>query len=298
MPDQAGLPDDRSQILPTPSVPKTPGIFGPDYSFADNIKLPGQVGVRDGNDLESVIDSLKASAYYIDMIGFGQSSSPLSAGKGVKPLGVNTWIRTGFQCSNGADAWSYNSGVPTGKSMGKGVANGLESAGLPPLKGLAPGIVEDAQDALDPMPIIGAIFGSGYPQCSFQIKPVGDQDGLPMNPATKNYYVDNPNTLVNADGTPWKEGEGKPAYQGRWVKTADMSQTDWAKAPKSYCPDGYPKANHTNRDCNKPLTSTRMSGFCGSSDNCGNSDMAQMLMLSFIVVGGIILAGTAFRSRK
>ena len=155
----AGLPDNRPQVLPSPSVPKTPGIFGPDYSFADNIKLPGQVGVRDGNDLDSVIDSLKASAYYIDMIGFGKSSSPLSAGKGVKPLGVNTWIRTGFQCSNGADAWTYNSGVPTGQSMGKGVAKGLESAGLPPLKGLAPGIVEDAQEALNPMPIIGAISG-------------------------------------------------------------------------------------------------------------------------------------------
>ena len=285
--------DTREKILPSPSVPKTPGIFGPDYSFADNIKLPCQVGVRDGNDLDSVIDSLKASAYYIDMIGFGQSSSPLSAGKGVKPLGVNTWIRTGFQCSNGADAWVYNSGIPTGQSMGKRVSDGLASAGLPPLKGLAPGIVEDAQEALNPMPIIGAIFGSGYPQCSFQIKPVGDQDGVPMNPATGNYYVDSPETLVNADGTPWTKG--KPAYQGRWVKTEDMSQVDWTNAPKSYCPDGYPIVNHKDTDCKKPLTSTRMDGFRGGE----NQDMAQMLMLSFIVVGGIILAGTVLnRSRK
>ena len=292
MPGQAGLPDTRPQILPSPSVPKTPGIFGPDYSFADNIKLPGQVGVRDGNDLDSVIDSLKASAYYIDMIGFGKSSSSLSAGRGVQPLGVNTWIRTGFQCSNGADAWTYNSGIPTGKSMGKRVSDGLESAGLPPLKGLAPGIVEDAQEALDPRPVIGAIFGSGYPQCSFQIKPVGDQDGLPMNPATENYYVENPETLVNADGTPWTKG--KPAYQGRWVKTEDMSQTDWTNAPKTYCPDGYPIANHKDTDCKKPLVSTSIDAFRG-----GENDMSQMLMMSFIVVGGIILAGTVLnRSRK
>ena len=34
--------ENRSAILPTPNIPdKTPGVFGPDYSFADNVPLPG-----------------------------------------------------------------------------------------------------------------------------------------------------------------------------------------------------------------------------------------------------------------
>ena len=66
----------RTSILPTPAAePMGPGLLGPDYSFADNLALPGDAGVRDGSDMNSVIDSVKAVGYYVDMIGFGESSS-------------------------------------------------------------------------------------------------------------------------------------------------------------------------------------------------------------------------------
>jgi len=272
----------RTTILPSPSVPQNvPGIFGPDYSFADNIKLPGQVGVRDGGELSDVIDSVKAMGYYVDMIGFGESSSPLSRGLGVQALGVNTWLETGFQCSNGANAWAYSSSIPTGNGLGKRVAAGLESAGLPRLRGLAPGIVEDAQSALDPFPIIGAIFGSGYPSCRFVVKPVGDQDGSPINLATSNYYVNNPETLLTQDGRkyPLKKPDGTPnnapAFQGRWVQDGDLSQEEWTNAPKIYNPDGTPKAQ----------------GFCGGPEGSEGST-PRLIMISFIILGTIIIVGT------
>lgn len=39
------------------------------------------------------------------------------------------------------------------------MAAGLASAGLPQLRGLAPGILEDVKGALDPTPIMSAAFG-------------------------------------------------------------------------------------------------------------------------------------------
>lgn len=225
--------ESRNNILPTPKVP---GILGPDYSYADNVKLPGQVGVRDGDSIDSVIDSLKAASYYIDTIGFGQSSNQLSADRGVKPLGVNVWIRTGFTCSNGAEMWSYMQGIPQGTAFGSRVAKGLSSAGLPQLRGLAPGIMEDVQDALDPSPVMNALFGTGFPFCSLEKKRVGDQDGniykLDEN-GNKVYYIQNPETAVkDADGF---------YYQSRWVRKGDLTQGQWDATPKTYCPSGIRK---------------------------------------------------------
>ena len=73
--EKVGL-ENRISILPTPNAqPMGPGLLGPNYSFADNLPLPEQVGVRNGDDLQSVTDSVKAVAYYVDMIGFGEASA-------------------------------------------------------------------------------------------------------------------------------------------------------------------------------------------------------------------------------
>jgi hypothetical protein len=274
----------RTTILPSPSIPiKTPGIFGPDYSFSDNVKLPHEVGVRDGDSMDSVFGALGGAAYYLDTIGFGESSTGLSRGLGVKPLGVNSFLRTGFKCSNGAEMWTYSEGIPTGNALGKRVKDGLAGAGLPAMRGLAPGILEDAQSALDPSPVLGAIFGSGYPKCKFVTLPVGDQDGKIQNPSTKAYYVDNPETVVN----------GK---QGRWVQDSDLSQEDWKNAPKTHCPNGYLLANHRDSDCAKELISTKQ-GFCGQQEpGLGLSPHVKLAITAAAVIGG--LAYIRFLSKK
>lgn len=257
--------ESRTQILPQPSIPaKVPGIFGPDYSFADSIPLPGDIGVRDGNDIQSVIDAAKGAAFYIDTIGFGGSSSSLTRGMPLKPIGVNTFMRTGFVCSNGADMWMYNAGIPTGNALGKRLADGLQSAGFPAMKGLAPGILEDVQSALDPAPLMSAIFGSGNPMCVYKEEQVGDQDHKILNPATNRYYVENPETVYYRDGVP---------YQKRWVYYDDLTSDAYKKSPKTFCPDGTAVANHRDTDCLKEIVST--SGF----KNYSTSDASELLRM-------------------
>jgi hypothetical protein len=255
--------ENRKSILPSPQVP---GLLGPDYSYADAVKLPSQVGVRDGDTIQSVTDAIGGAAYYIDTIGFGESSNKFSANTGVKPLGVNVWMKTGFTCSNGADMWTYLEGIPSGNALGGRVAAGLKEAGLPALRGLAPGILEDVQSALDPTPLMSAAFGSGYPQCRLLTKKVGDQDGnISKKDENGNviYYIQNPETAFKgADGM---------YYQSRWTKESDLDKTVWTNTPKIYCPDG----SSSSKGCSE--------GFCSS---CGtNQRFKQLILVTTAAVG-------------
>lgn len=269
----------RQSIIPTPDAkPIGPGLLGPNYSFADNVPLPGQVGVRDGDGLNDVIDSVKAVAYYVDMIGFGEASTGMSRGVGPgggpRPLGVNTWMRTGLKCSNGADMWMYNSGVPTGDALGQRVKNGLKSAGLPGMRGLAPGILEDAQSALNPIPIMKAVFGSGFPQCRLEKKEVGDQDGLIKNPATADYYVEDPDSVRQENGR---------SYQSKWAYESDLTQEQWNNTTKTHCPDGYRLENHYRSDCSQALQS-RNEGFVEGK----TGSWTTVALLAVAIVGSLV----------
>ena len=271
--------ENRTSILPTPDVtPMGPGLLGPNYSFADNLPLPGQVGVRDGDSLDSVIDSVKAVGYYVDMIGFGEASSGLTRGVGPgggpKPLGVRTWMKTGMKCSNGADMWTHMDGVPEGTALGKRIRDGLASAGLPGMRGLAPGIMEDAQSALDPMPIVKTIFGTGFPQCRLEKKEVGDQDGNIKNSATGDYYIQNPETVIK---------EGSRSYQKRWSHDRDLTQDEWNKAEKTHCADGYRLDNHRDSNCANPLESLS-EGFDGFQRSWVSVGLATALILGIAVL--------------
>jgi len=260
--------ENRKSILPKPSVP---GLLGPDYSYADAVKLPGDVGVHDGDTIDSVIGALGGAAYYIDTIGFGQSSNRLSANTGVKPLGVNVWMPTGFTCSNGANMWTYLEGIPTGNALGKRFSAGLASAGMPQLRGLAPGIMEDVQGALDPTPVMSAAFGSGYPQCRLTTKRVGDQDGKISKIGDKGntvYYIHNPETAFKgADGF---------YYQSRWTKESDLDQQAWEATEKIYCPDGSSVDSHKGKCPSE--------GFCQPC-NKKNDRMKQFILVSAAAVG-------------
>jgi hypothetical protein len=278
----------RTSILPTPdATPRGPGILGPDYSFADNLPLPGQVGVESGDSMDSVINAVKGVGYYVDMIGFGEASSGLTQGVGPgggpRPLGVNIWMRTGLKCSNGAEMWTYQSGIPTGNALGKRIKDGLASAKLPMMRGLAPGIMEDAQSALDPTPIMKSVFGSGRPKCKFEKQLVGDQDGKIQNPATKAYYVENPETVTQ---------EGGKSYQKRWTYDSDLTDEQWNNEEKTHCANGYLVDNHRDSNCKNPLESTA-EGFRGRnlrSSSSSRSETSRIIGLATLaLVGGYIL---------
>lgn len=290
--------ENRSAILPTPNIPdKTPGIFGPDYSFADNVPLPGDVGIREGDSIGSVIDAVKGAAYYVDLIGFGESSSSLTQDLGVKPLGVNTWMKTGFTCSNGADMYMYVEGIPTGNALGKRLSDGLAKAGMPRMRGLAPGILEDVENALDPRPIMSAVFGTGFPICRLEEKRIGDQDGNYKNPATGLFYVEDPDTVTCTDGGMPDKNSGRCSrgvpVQRRWVKDSDASYNAYKNAPKTHCPNGYTKTSHIDQDCIKGLIARKYEGFCQNEDKT-----IELFKMIGAAAGTLLFVGVVFNLAK
>lgn len=214
------------------------GFFGPEYSYADDIKLPGQIGVRQEPSFGAILDSVGGVNYYIDQIAFGGATG--FDGQQVSPLGVRYFLNTEMMCSNGASMSEYFDGVTKGDLLGQRVKDGLASAGLPGLRGLAPGMMENARDALDPRPIFEAIVGGGYPVCQ-QVKcPVGTEAGHISNSSSP----DKPYIMGELK---W---EGGIPYQTRWVKGYDekgnalnLSREEFAALPKCYNADGTYMSN-------------------------------------------------------
>jgi len=220
--------ESRPQILPS-ATPDGPGFLGPKYDPSDFVPLPGDVGVRRGDNLSDVTNAVRGVAYYADSIGFGESTNPLTRGMDFQHFGVNYFMKTGSRCSNGADMWMYVETIPKGDALGKKVQKGLASAGLPAMRGLAPGMLEDVGNALDPRPIIGALFNGAYPSCRKVAYPVGDEMGRIADPES---------------GVSWVEGpvemrDGKP-YQTKWIQDKALSREEWDNDQKTMKPDGTP----------------------------------------------------------
>ncbi len=227
----------RTSILPS-MIPSGIGFFGSPYSPADAMMTPPQIGVEVGNSMDSVIGAVKGVGFYSDQIGFGAPSTGLTQGMPLQPLGVNYFLKTGLTCSNGAEMWQYIQGITQGDALGEKLKNVMAEMGLPPLKGLAPGMIEDAENALNPSPLLNALFGSGYPQCKQVTMPVGDAYGRIADPDT------NENWIGDTTGV---QQTGNGYVQTRWVQDTDrqgnpvnLTRDNWIAATKSYNPDGTP----------------------------------------------------------
>jgi len=212
------------------------GYFGPDYSVADNILLPGAIGVRQESSFEAIFDAVGGVNYYIDTVAFGGPT--FFDSQNLQPAGIRYFLNTEMRCSNGATMSEYMDGITRGDLLGETVKDALASAGLPGLRGLAPGILENARDALDPRPLFDAVTASSYPVCQQVQCPVGDSYGAIKNAngkgPPKNYIVD-PVTY---------DGNGMPT-QTRWVQAYDsdgdrisVTKDEFAAAPKCYNADG------------------------------------------------------------
>ena len=230
--------EQRTSILPS-MIPSGIGFFGSPYNPADAMLTPPQIGVSVGNSMEDVINAVKGVGFYSDQIGFGAPSTGLTNGMPLKPLGVNYFMKTGLTCSNGAEMWQYVEGIPQGNALGDKMKKVMNDMGLPPLQGLAPGMIEDAENALNPSPLINALFGSGYPQCKRVTKPVGDSYGRIQDSDTGEVWISNPETAKNT---------GKGYVQTYWVQDTDrngnpvnLSRDQWVAAPKTFNADGTEK---------------------------------------------------------
>lgn len=232
----------RSTILPN-MIPEGIGFFGSPYKPADAMKTPPQIGVVVGDSMGDVINAVKGVGFYADQIGFGAPSTGLTQGMPLKPLGVNYFIKSGLTCSNGADMWQYMQGITQGDALGEKLKMVMVEMGLPPLKGLAPGMVEDAENALNPSPLMNAVFGSGYPQCKQVTLPVGDAYGNVMDPDTNEDWIGDSTGLQ-----PTTLPDGTSGYvQTRWVQDTDrlgnpinLTRDQWVAAQKTFNPDGTP----------------------------------------------------------
>ena len=241
--------DNRPNALPVKDA-SGPGFLGPNYNPADEMLPPASIGVRRGGSLDDVLGAVKGVIYYGDMIGFGQSSSSFTRGMpGLKPLGVNYFVNSGLTCSNGATMWEFVETIPKGTALGSKVADAISGIGLPQLRGMAPGMLEDAQAALNPFPVINAVVGSGYPQCVLAKKPVGNPDGQIYN-VDGELLVD-PEGLIQEGGRyyqerwiqekknsgPKRRGESENSYAAR-ADPIQLSYEAWDSAPKNYGDNG------------------------------------------------------------
>ena len=245
--------DNRPNVLPV-KVASGPGFLGPSYNPANEMLPPASIGVRRGGNLNDVIGAVKGVIYYGDMIGFGEASSDFTKGlPGLRPLGVNYFINSGLTCSNGATMWEYVQTIPTGSALGEKVKQAIRGVGLPQLRGMAPGVLEDAESALNPFPVINAVVGSGYPQCKLVKLPVGDIDGK----------ITNVDGVLLVDPTGLVKGRDGKFYQERWIQDramtgpnrpgettdehfarsdpVELSYDNWDQAPKLYNENGCAK---------------------------------------------------------
>jgi hypothetical protein len=209
------------------------GYFGPEYSFADNIPLPGQIGVRQESSFGAIIDAVGGINYYVDTIAFG--SPTFFDQQNPQAMGIRYFLNTEMRCSNGATMSEYFDGVTKGDLLGTNVEEALASSGLPGLKGLAPGILENARDALDPRPIFAAATGTGYPVCQKVVCSVGDVNGLIQN-------LEDPSKPYIIDPVQYS---GPYPTQTRWVQAYDdngypinITKDEFGATPKCYNADG------------------------------------------------------------
>lgn len=195
-------------------------MLGPSYSYADEMKTPSEIGVRKDGSVGAIMDSIAAVNYYTDTIGFGHSTA-LAKSNGLQqnPLGIRYFIKTGNKCSNGADMHEYVDTVP--KPLPGKVGREIENAFGVKFQGLAPGIVQDAANALNPVPLFKAAMGSGYAKCKKVTLPVGDMNGKLVG-YDGNRWISDPVQMVN----------GRP-HQTRWIYDSDMTQDAYNATPKT-----------------------------------------------------------------
>ena len=205
------------------------GALGPYYDYSNEMLYPSEIGIRRDGDIGSGPDQIYRNVagvqYYVDTMAFGTPTKSIM-GNGAdfrqSPLGLNYFFNTGQQCSNGADMYQYMTTIPSGlpDDMGKGLKTAIGAN----LQGLAPGALQDSFEAMNPLPMLNAVIGTGYPKCKLMEAPVGNSDGKLASRFPKPIYNADP---TGSDDPPievpnvWVEPVADKVYYkpitGRWV---------------------------------------------------------------------------------
>jgi hypothetical protein len=205
------------------------GALGPQFSYADNLKTPSEIGVRSGGSFGAITSAVAGITYYVDAIGFGERGA-LGRNLGApqqKPIGLKYFINTKNKCSNGQDMYDYIDTVPKGDMLGAKVGNEIRRTMGVGLKGMAPGMLEDARDSLNPTPFLQIMAGSGYAKCKEVTLPIGDGN-LPKYDGKGNLI--GPNNEIWAS-PPIEMKDGIP-HQKRWILDSYISADEYNKEKK------------------------------------------------------------------
>jgi len=205
-------------------TPDMTTILGPKYDYSAEIPTPKSVGVNFGDGSWNGIKGAMAGVdYYSDTIGFGETTGfAKGAGLTQEPLGIRYFITSGATCSNGQDMYQYVDTIPHGipGRLGKEIQDTLGVK----LRGLAPGMFEDAAKALNPAPMFNAMVNSGYARCRKVTLPIGDPEGRIQSPVTGEWWID-----------PSKENitypNGKP-HASHWIFDSWVTADEYAAAKK------------------------------------------------------------------
>lgn len=228
---------------------------GPTYSFADELPTPSELGIGRDGSFNGIMRAVGGINYYSDAIGFGEATMiARSQGMTQSPLGIRYFMKTGQVCSNGADEYEYITSVPSG--LGGRVGKEVEKTLGVRMRGLAPGIIEDAAGALNPLPFFKAAIGSGYIQCKKVTNPVGNLVG-----SVKSSF--DPNNVWIKD--PYKLKDGMP-HQTRWVFDKYISM------------DEYDAANKTEKTGELPATE----GFANPDHHLAAGILFAALFMGFV----------------
>jgi len=173
------------------------GALGPYYDYSNEMLYPSEIGIRRDGDIMSgpgqIFRNVAGIQYYVDTMAFGTPTKSI-LGNGPdfpqSPLGLNYFFNTGQRCSNGADMYQFMSTIPSGLpgDMGKGLRATLGAN----LQGLAPGALQDSFEAMNPVPMLNAVMGTGYAKCKLMEAPVGNADGKLSSRFKKPIYNANP----------------------------------------------------------------------------------------------------------
>ena len=179
------------QTKVTQYTPNMTTILGPKYDYSAELPTPKSVGVNFGDGSWGGIKGAMAGVdYYSDVIGFGEKTgfAKGNISQAMNPLGVRYFITSGATCSNGQDMYQYVDTIPHG--IPGRLGDEIEKTLHVRLRGLAPGMFEDAAKALNPAPMFNAMVNSGYARCRKVTLPVGDLEGRIQSSATGEQWID------------------------------------------------------------------------------------------------------------
>ena len=203
----------------------------PKYNYADELAKPTDLGIGRGGGWDQVGGAIAGINYYFDAIGFGDATGFARMRGGPyrdsqRPLGVRFFAKTGRTCSNGEPMYEYISTIPKGDILGKRIQREVEQLGLPPMKGLAVGAMEDARDALNPNQFAEAWNGEST-ECKRLRARVGDAQGrLASAKDPKNVWITEP-TQPDAQGFPTQERWVLKTTEGFSRNPTTLQQSVW-----------------------------------------------------------------------